>query len=86
MKNSGEIVKLASSMYNRMDGMLKRMGETSNSIKRLIREFNSLLSYTDSSLLPSMKKINQLGELGNRDLESVDELDDDIRELKHTSP
>ncbi len=81
VKNSGEIIKVASTLYERMEGMLKRMSDTSSSVKSLIRNFNSLLSYTDSRVLPSMRRINQLGELKRDEISKLEEINEEFRDL-----
>ena len=80
IRNSGNLVKLSGIVYERISGMYERINKTGKDINTLIRDYNSLVSFSESRVLPSLKKMNQIGELSRTDVEISFEVDEYVRE------
>ena len=76
VKNSGEILNIASQLYERLNGLFKRFESMGRNVESLVHDYNGILSFTESRVIPSIKKMNQLGEFktdGDIELRGIDE-------------
>jgi DNA recombination protein RmuC len=79
IKNSGNLIKLSGTIYERMTGMFERVERIGENTLSLVKNYNSLISFSESRVLPSLKKMNQLGELKGKDMEMSEEIDEEPR-------
>ena len=80
LRNSGELVKISGNIYERMNGMYERVERIGKNINSLVKDYNSLISFSESRVLPSLRRMNQIGELGKTETMSGKELEELTRE------
>ena len=80
LKNSGELIKISGNIYERMEGMYERINRVGKNINSLVKDYNSLISFSESRVLPSLKRMNQIGELGKTETVTGTELEELTRE------
>ncbi len=80
LKNSGELIKIAGQINERMGGMYERLDKIGRNLNSLVRDYNSLISFSEGRVLPSLKKMNQIGELGMNDTDAGREIEELPRE------
>ncbi len=67
-------------LYERMEGMYERINRVGKNINSLVKDYNSLISFSESRVLPSLKRMNQIGELGKTETVTGTELEELTRE------
>jgi DNA recombination protein RmuC len=74
-KNSREIAKLGRELYNRFQPFLEHANKTGSSLAQAVDSFNNMMSSLNSRVMVSVKKFQELGVAGEKEIPEALQVD-----------
>lgn len=85
-ENAQKMIEMVTDFYDRLNPWLKHLGKVGDSLESAVKSYNDSVSSLDSRVLPSVKRIQELGFKDKAELPPISGVDLSLRKPKSAKP